>query len=1056
MKFVHLHTHSHYSLLDGFSKIDELINCAKELNMEALALTDHGNLYGAVEFYKKAKEKGIKPIIGVEAYLAYNSRLSKNPKIDSLRYHLTLLAKNKIGYQNLIKLVTLSNFEGFYYKPRIDRELIKNHHEGLICLSGCCASGEVPKLLSLGKTQQAEEAALFYKEIFGPDFYIEIQPHSPELIKKLKDLADRLNIKIVATQDSHYLYKKDAPIHEILLAVQTNNRIDTDERLSMKSFDLSLRTAEEMIEIFKDIPEAIENTIKIAEECNFEFTLGKLNLPQYDLPYEETDVNSYLKKLVQERLPNRIQEPSQEIIERIEYELSVVEKMRFGDYFLIVQDYVLWAKHHGIVVGPGRGSVAGSLVSYILGITEINPLEYDLYFERFLNPDRAQLPDIDIDFAYNRRDEVFSYLKEKYGEERVAQIITFGTMAARAALRDTGRALGYPYDFVDHIAKLIPFETNIEKSVLRLEGYLETNSELRNEYETNNDVKKIMDAAIRLEGVARHASVHAAGVVITKEPVVNYMPLQKSPQDEKNIIVQYEMHSVEDLGFLKLDLLGLKNLTVIENALRSIKEKGQEIDINKIPLNDKKTFELIQRGETVGVFQFEGTGMTRWLIAMKPTRFEDLIAMVALFRPGPMELIPKYVARKHGKEPIIYLHPKLEPILGKTYGVIVYQEQMMKITHELAGFSLAETDILRKAVGKKIKSLLDQQAEKFISGVKKTISDNEQDTRYKNLGEELWKLIEPFAKYGFNKAHSVCYALIGYQTAFLKAYWPIEFMTALFNNDPNDVERVAVLINECRRMQIKVLPPDINKSYSRFTPEENNIRFGLSTIKNIGENITNIIIEERFKGGPYKNLEDFLARIQHRDLNKKSLESLIKSGGLDSLKIERKTMLVNLDEIIKALSIYKKSSNLNSQSSLFNIQPKISLKMKTVEPATKEEKMMWEKELLGLFMSSHPLENLTNRKDLTPISQALILNDGNTVKIAGVVSKISRFNTKNGQPMLFVKIEDLSNNIEVLIFNDVLLKVQNFCKENAALEIIGRISKKNGEPKIICNTIKNL
>jgi len=1047
MKFVHLHVHSHYSLLDGLSKIDELVSYAKKLGMEALALTDHGNLYGAVEFYKKARGQNIKPIIGAELYLASGSRFSKNPETDSLRYHLTLLVKDKIGYQNLIRLITKSHLEGFYYKPRIDKELLEKHHEGLVCLSGCFC-GEIDRLIQNGRLEEARKAAAFYKNLFADDFYIELQPHSRELHPRLKEIASELGIELVATQDSHYLKKEDAPIHEVLLAVQTNNRLDNEERLSAKNFDLSLKSAEEMAEDFRDAPPSLENTLKIAEKCNFEFELGKLHLPKYDVPPDQTS-NSYLQTLSRQKFKERFSEKDKNALERLEYELGVIEKTGFSDYFLIVQDFVRWAKDHGIVVGPGRGSAAGSLVSYVLNITEVNPLEHDLLFERFLNPARIQMPDIDIDFAYDRRNEVLGYLKDKYGEDRVVQIITFGTMAARAAVRDAGRAMGYPYSFVDHIARLIPFEVNQEKSESKLEQYLETVEELRSEYQANADVKKIIDVASRLEGVARHASVHAAGVVVSEEPLVNYAPLQRSPQDETAVITQYEMHAVEDLGLLKIDLLGLKNLTVIEDTLRLLKEKGVVLKISEISLDDQETFELIQRGETVGVFQFEGSGMTRWLTVMKPTHFNDLVAMVALFRPGPMELIPKYIERKHGKEPITYLHPKLEPILRPTYGIMVYQEQLMRIAQELAGFSLAEADILRKAVGKKIKSLLDEQAEKFISGVEKTMGN-------RKLGESLWKLVEPFARYGFNKSHSVCYALIGYETAYLKARYPVEFMTSLLNNDSGDVERITVLANECRRLKIEVLPPNINQSYTDFVPEDRNIRFGLLAIKNIGGNIASAIVEERFRGGPYKNLEDLITRVNHRDLNKKSLESLIKSGTLDSFGNERKTLLANIDEILRMVSVYKKSSTV-VQSNLFGGMPKMTLKLKSVEPTSREEKLSWEKELLGLFVTDHPLKNLDLKKQgRSSIAEALAARDGALLHIAGLVSKISRFNTKNGQPMLFAKIEDLSNNIEVLVFNDVLAKSAQLWQENALLEIDGRLSKKNGDPKIICNQVKKI
>ena len=849
MRFVHLHVHSHYSLLDGLSKVPNLVNRVKELGMDSIALTDHGNMYGAVEFFKTAKKAGIKPITGCELYVANRDRHSKDSKVDNIRYHLTILAKNETGYKNLCKLVTQANLEGFYYKPRVDRELLEQYHEGLVCLSGCYG-GEIAKHLQLGRYKEALEAAKWYKSIFGEDYYIELQPHDKELWGGLINVAKELGLKIVAAQDSHYLMATDSVVHEVLLAIQTGKPDGGGKKLSMGEFNLSLRSPDEMAEIFIDYPEAIETTGEIADKCNFEFEIGKNHLPIYEIPEGET-MESHMRKMVYERLPKRVKEITPEVKERLEYELSIIEKMGFAGYFLIVQDYMNWAKDHGIMVGPGRGSAAGSLVVFVLGITEVNPLEHDLLFERFLNPDRYSMPDIDSDFADSRRDEVIGYVKQKYGEDHVAQIITFGTMAARMAVRDAGRALGYPYDFVDKIAKTIPFEPNASKSESALKRYLETTAELRELYDSDENAKRIIDVASSLEGVARHASVHACGTLITDKPLVEYMPLQRSPQDDNAIITQFEGHSCEDIGILKMDFLGLKTLTIIEDSVRLIQELYDvKINVGELEFKDDKTYELVRNGENVGVFQFEGAGMTRWLMAMKADTFNDLVAMVALFRPGPMEFIPQYIERKHGREEVTYLHPKMEPILNTTYGVMVYQEQLMQISRELAGFTMGEADVLRKAVGKKIKALLDEQVGKFIDGVEKTIGD-------RKLGEDIWHQVEPFARYGFNKSHSVCYALLGYWTAYLKAHYPREFMTALLNSDSGDVERIAVLMSDCKRQKIEVLPPDVNKSYVTFTPEgEKDIRFGLSAVKNLGGAITQAIIEERTKGGPFKDLED--------------------------------------------------------------------------------------------------------------------------------------------------------------------------------------------------------
>lgn len=870
-KFVHLHTHSHYSLLDGLSKIDDLLARIKELGMDAVAITDHGALYGAVEFYKKAKKAGVKPILGVEAYIAPRDRFSREP---GERYnHLILLAENLAGWKNLIKIVTKAHLEGFYYKPRMDKEILREYHEGLIATSACLG-GEVNQALLNNRFEDAKRIALEYEDIFGKgNFFLEIgdHPNIPETVKARPEiirLSRETGIPLVATQDSHYLRPEDAEYHDILLAVQTGNRLSDDDRLTLKADDFSINSPEAMAEKFKDIPEAVENTVKIAERCNAELELGKVLLPDFPKPEGKT-ADEYLRELVMERIGGRFspEEQTTELKERLEYELSVIEKTGFADYFLIVQDLTNWAKLHGIAVGPGRGSAAGSLVSYILGITDVNPLPYDLLFERFLNPERIQMPDIDIDFADTRRDEVLAYAREKYGENRVAQIITFGTMAARAAVRDAGRALGLSYGFCDQVAKLIPFN-------LKLDETLEKVPELKDLYDTNPDAKRVLDAARHLEGVARHASVHACGTVISKDDVVNHVPLQIAPQDRANVITQFDMRSVEDLGLLKIDLLGLKNLTIIEETVRLIKElRGEDLTISELPLDDKKTFELLQAADTTGVFQFESSGMRRYMKDIVPTELEDLVALVALFRPGPMELIPSYIKRKHGKEKITYLHPKLEPILKTTYGIGVYQEQMMRIATDLAGYTLPEADTLRKAIGKKIKSLLDEQEEKLMSGLVKNGID-------KRTAKAIWGLFPPFARYGFNKSHAVCYALIGYRTAYLKAHYPEEFMAALLNAEVSDIDRIAFLVAEAKQRGIEILQPDINKSFVNFTPEGDKIRFGLLAIKNVGEAITRGIIEERLRRGPFASFVDFLSRVQHKDLNKKSLESLISRGVL--------------------------------------------------------------------------------------------------------------------------------------------------------------------------------
>ena len=1034
MKFTHLHTHSHYSLLDGLAKIDSLVNRAKELGMDSIALTDHGNLYGAVEFYQKAKAAGIKPILGVEAYVASDDPQNKY-------FHLILLAKNENGWKNLLKLVTYSHLRGFYYKPQMNKKVLKEYSDGLIALSGCL-SGEVSRMLLQGKTQKAEEVALEYLNIFGAgNFFIEIG-HHPGIKETVKihngliQISKKTGIPLAATQDIHYLKKEDATYHDIFLAIQTGNKVTDTDRLTLKDDDFSMTSPEEMAELFKDTPEAIANTAKIAEQCNVELKLHQVLLPKFDTPNGQSGMN-YLKELIKEKVGRRFSEITPKIQERLDYELGVIEKTGFEDYLLIVQDFINWAKDRNIVVGPGRGSAAGSLLAYILGITDIDPLKYELLFERFLNPDRIQMPDIDVDITDRRRDEVFGYLKEKYGENRVANIITFGTMAARLSIRDVGRALGINLSLCDRAAKLIPFNTDIDEALKLI-------PELTELYNSDAEAKKIIDIAKHFEGVVRHASVHACGTVIAAKDLTEYLPLQKS----KDVIVtQFEMHSVEDIGLLKIDLLGLKNLTIIEDTLRLIQERaGKKIDISNLPLDDKKTFAMLQAAETTGVFQLESSGMRRYLKELKPTEIEDIIAMVALYRPGPMELIPSYIKRKHGKEKITYVHPKLEPILKPTYGVGIYQEQMMRIARDLAGFTLAEADTLRKAIGKKIKELLDKQSERLINGMIKNGIDSKS-------AKAIWDLFPPFARYGFNRSHAACYAIIGYQTAYLRANYPSEFMASLLNADSGDVERIAFLISECKKMGISVLPPDVNKSSGAFTCEENNIRFGLTAIKNVGAAVVDAIIEARERSGPFANLTELLNRVQHKDLNKKSMESLAKSGALDSLGIERNQIVSSIEEILKWHGAIKKES-VSSQIGLFggaglNSQ---SLRLKKVAPATPQEKLTWEKELLGLYISDHPLNGYRQKIEslrARPIKEVRAETNGYQI-IAGIISKLQKIITKTGKPMLFAKVEDFNDAMEIVVFPEILARSIPVWIENGPVCIRGKISLRDGDAKLIC------
>ena len=1057
-KFVHLHTHSHYSLLDGLAKINDLVARTKELGMDALALTDHGNLYGAIEFYKAAKKAGIKPILGVEAYMAPHGHLNKRAGVDEKRYHLVLLAKNNTGWRNIIQLVTKSNLEGFYYKPRIDKELLEEHHEGIICLSGC-AGGEIPKLLAEKKFDEAKMAARWYQNLFRDDFYLELQPHSPELHAPLLKLSHELGIPVVATQDIHYAKPDDQPVHEILLAVQTSSKLDDEDRLTMKKYDLSLRPAEEMIELFKEIPQAIENTARIADACTIELELGKTLLPKFEPPDGTESSFEYLKKLINERISARYPEITPEIEARLAMELSVIEKTGFADYFLIVQDYIIWAKDHGIAVGPGRGSAAGSIIAYILRITNIDPVKYDLLFERFLNPDRIEVPDIDVDFTDIRRDEVVAYVREKYGSDRVAQIITFGTMAARAAIRDAGRALGLSYGFCDEIAKLIPFNPTQGMKTGWLDASLQAIPELKALYDKTPDAKRLIDAAKKLEGVARHASVHACGVVISAKPLTNYMGLQRAPQGEDSIVTQSEAHAVSDLGVLKMDFLGLKNLTIIEKTLRIINElHGVKIDIDALPLDDQKTFELFRAGDTTGVFQLESSGMRHYLKELTPTELEDIIAMISLYRPGPMELIPSYIKRKHGKEEVTYIHPSLEPILKKTYGVGVYQEQMMRIARDLAGFTLAEADTLRKAIGKKIKELLEEQRAKLINGmVKNGISEK--------TAKEIWELFPPFARYGFNRSHAACYAMISYQTAYLKAHYPVEFTASLLNVSGTDIDRINFLVSEAKHLNIKVLPPDVNLSAPDFAVDGPNIRFGLMAIKNVGANIVQHIIEERNNNGPYSDFTNFINRVQHKDLNKKSLENLAKAGAFDSLGVTRGDILANIEEIL-AFNQSAKRTKAANQHSLFGADAHVSkLRIKPAAPVDKNTILKWEKELLGLYITGHPFAPFIPllQGKIKTIKEILALPEvksdrrgGPRIWVAGTITTIEKITTKKGTPMLFVTIEDHTEKIELLVFEEAMKKTPAAWEDGKCIAASGRVSFKNDEQKFICDDVKIL
>jgi DNA polymerase III subunit alpha len=1067
MSFVHLHNHSHYSLLDGLAKLDDLISKAKEQGCPALAITDHGVLYGAIEFYKKCKKAGIKPIIGIESYLAPGSRLDKNTKDDAKNFHLVLWAKNNEGYQNLIKLSSLAHLEGFYYKPRLDWDLLEKYHHGLIASSACLA-GEIPFLIRAGELEQARKRILDYNNLFGEgNFYLELMDH-PELEdqdrvnKQLIKFSRELGIPLVATNDVHYIEKEDGMAQDILLCLQNKKKIEDESRMKMPG-DYSFRSTDEMTESFKDVPDAIENTLKIAEKCNIDINLDEVHLPYFEVP-EGHDQTSYLREWcergIEKRFPKAGKEYLEKVKKRLDYELDVINNMGWPSYFLIVADLVEWSRKNKIIVGPGRGSAAGSIVCYLTGITGLDPIEYDLLFERFLNPDRISMPDIDLDFADTRRDEVIRYTEDKYGHDCVAQIITFGTMAARAAIRDVGRVLDEPYDYCDKLAKMIPMNFKIKEAIKNL-------PEVRDMYEKDPSAKRILDFSEKLEGVSRHASTHACGVLITKEPLTNYVPLQhaSSSGKEKSVVSQYYLHSIDDLGLLKVDFLGLKNLTVIEAAINIIKNtRGVEIDIDKISLEDKKTFNLFKKGDTIGVFQFESGGMKRYLKQLEPNRFEDIVAMVALYRPGPMEWIPDFIKGKKGLKKTAYLHPKLEPILEKTYGVAVYQEQVMRIASELAGLSKGETDTLRKAMGKKIPELLEEQKEKFVSGcVKNSLSES--------LARKIFSFIEPFAGYGFNRSHAACYALIGYQTAYLKAHYPAEFMAALLSADQNDIDRISIEMEECRKMGIQIAPPDINESFASFTvlsggknlaPAKgkiNTIRFGLNAVKNVGSHIVEEVIKERKENGSYKNIFDFLERVVDKDLNKKSLESLIKCGAFDQME-KRENLLENIDLLLSFNKEKSKSKNssqlslfLGSENSIVFNYPDLNGHQK-IRP---EEKLRWEKELLGLYVSEHPFDVFRDKlkKDIISISNLGEFKN-KSVLSAGVISSIKKIVTRKNENMLFVKIEDGVSFVELLVFPKILKESLDVWGPGKSVLLKAVVSDKDGDIKLLVNKVEVL
>ena len=1078
--FVHLHVHSEYSLLDGANRIKELPKVAKELGMDAIAITDHGVMYGAIEFYKACKEEGIKPIIGCEVYVAPRTRFDKEAGIDNKYNHLILLAKNNNGYKNLSKLVSIGFTEGYYYKPRIDLETLEKYHEDLICCSACLA-GSIPQAILNGNMEKAEETAMWYKNLFGEDYYLEIQTNTLKeqslVNQKLVELSRKLNIPLVATNDAHYTRKEDAYNHEVLLCIQTGKKMSDVDRMRFATDDFYIKSPEEVKEFFPNLPEALENTVKIAEKCNVEFEFGHTILPNYEVPKEFSTHYDYFKKLCDDGIKIRYGENTpKEILERMEYEISVIKKMGYVDYFLIVWDFINWAKSQGIPVGPGRGSGAGSIVAYAIGITDIDPIKYNLLFERFLNPERISMPDFDVDFCYERRQEVIDYVARKYGRDHVSQIITFGTMSARMVIRDVGRALDFPYSETDKLAKMVPFALHIT-----IKKAMEQNRELKELYENNEEVHKLLDVAMGLEGMPRQASTHACGVVITKDPVDTYVPLYVN---DGAISTQYTMTILEQLGLLKMDFLGLRTLTVIQDAINLVKQnRGIDVKFDS-NMNDSKVYKLWGDGKTIGIFQFESAGMTNFMKELKPDSLEDIIAGVSLYRPGPMDQIPRYIKNKLNPEHAEYTHPALEPILKVTYGCMVYQEQVMQIVRDLAGYSLGRADLVRRAMGKKKLDIMAKEREIFIHGqedengnivvpgcVRNGIDEKSANKIFDEMAE--------FAKYAFNKSHAAAYAVVSYRTAYLKAYYPEEFMAATLNSYLGNLDKVPIYVDECRRMNIEILKPDVNKSFTKFTVDNSKIRFGLGSIKNVGIAVVDSIVRERQQNGEYKSFTDFCERVQDEAVNKKCIESLIKAGAFDEFGQTRSTLLASFESIIDTIQNSARRS-FKGQVTMFDLDAmesddKEELKYSFTELKEYEDKdlLSMEKEMLGIYISGHPLEKIreqiikaTNidtmkmkeiKEELDSTGSTTKYKDGQNVKYAGIISSVKKKYTKSNKLMAFVTIEDLYGSAEIIVFESVYQSAANLLTVDSIVLVEGRLSIREDEDvKIVARAIKEL
>ena len=1068
MAFVHLHTHTEYSLLDGSNKIKEYIARVKELGMSAAAITDHGVMYGVIDFYKEAEKQGINPILGCEIYVAPGSRFDREPSHgDDRYYHLVLLAENNQGYQNLMKIVSIGFVDGYYYKPRVDRETLEKYHEGIIALSACLA-GEVPKYLARGMYEEAKEIALWHESCFGKgNYFLELQDHGlaeqAMVNQQLVRLSRETGIGLVATNDIHYTYALDAEAHDILLCIQTGKKLSDENRMRYEGGQYFVKSEEEMRELFSYAPEAIENTAKIAERCRVEIEFGVTKLPHYEVP-EGYDSWTYLNRLCFEGLERRYGEKAEELKPRLEYELGVIRSMGYVDYFLIVWDFINYARTHQIPVGPGRGSAAGSLVSYTTGITNIDPIRYNLLFERFLNPERVSMPDIDIDFCFERRGEVIDYVVEKYGKDCVTQIVTFGTMAARNAIRDVGRVMDLPYGFVDNIAKNVPNELNIT-----IDKALTMNPELRQMYDTDDTVRRLIDMARRLEGLPRHTSMHAAGVVISQEPMVEYVPLSRA--NDGTITTQFTMTTIEELGLLKMDFLGLRTLTVIDNARKMAeKDTGVILDMDRIDYDDPKVLELIGSGKTEGVFQLESAGMKNFMKELKPESLEDIIAGISLYRPGPMDFIPAYIRGKGDKSAITYDCPQLEPILAPTYGCIVYQEQVMQIVRDLAGYSMGRSDLVRRAMSKKKTDVMEKERRNFVYGneeesVKGCVANGIDERTANKIYDEMID----FAKYAFNKSHAAAYAVVAYQTAWLKYYYPVEFMAALMTSVIDNSTKVSEYIQVCRSMGIQVLPPDINCGDGPFTVDGGSIRYGMYAIKSVGRPVIDFIRQERQERGPFKTLEDFITRVNGREVNKRTIENLIKAGALDNLDGNRRQMTMIFPSILDNVNNEKKNS-MAGQMTLFDIagedvKGEFEIRMPDVEEFPREMLLMFEKEVLGVYISGHPLEeyldvmdkNVTARSDEFTVDEEVgmaKIPDGRDVVIGGMITEKTVKYTKNNQAMAFVTVEDLVGSVEVIVFPRDYERYRDLLVEDNKVFIQGRASvEEEKDAKLICREV---